>query len=212
MAEVTSLLLKRCTDVLFSSLMLLLTSPIMAVVALGVWLESGSPVIFRQERVGVGLRRFHILKFRTMRARCGGPQLTVGGDSRITRVGSVLRLTKIDELPQFWNVLRGDMSVVGPRPEVPEFVEMFKARFENILSIRPGITDLGSIYFRNEEKILAHSPDPMSEYRKRILPMKLDLAEKYLRERSLPRDIAIILKTAVATLWPTAPGQRKQVG
>jgi lipopolysaccharide/colanic/teichoic acid biosynthesis glycosyltransferase len=139
-----------------------------------------------------------------MRVQSGGPSLTVGGDSRISNVGRILRFTKIDEFPQFWNVLRGEMSVVGPRPEVPEYVELYKERYRSILAVRPGITDLASIYFRDEEAILARSRDPLSEYRERILPAKLDLADKYIRERSVVGDFAIIVRTAIATLFPDA--------
>src|SRR5664280_3353751 len=125
------MLVKRCTDMVLSLTVLLLLSPVLATVALLVWLDSGRPVLFRQERVGLRFQRFQILKFRTMRfAR--GPSVTVGGDRRITRVGKCLRLTKVDELPQLWNVLRGDMSLVGPRPEVPEYVDRFRERYRTV--------------------------------------------------------------------------------
>lgn len=197
-------MLKRFIDIAAGSAILLITSPILVAAAVSVWIESGRPILFRQQRVGKNFVCFEMLKFRTMRVNLVGPSITVHGDPRTTTVGRILRATKIDELPQFWNVLRGDMSIVGPRPEVPEYVEMFKTRFRNILAIRPGITDLASICFRNEETILAQSFDPLETYRTRILPAKLDLAERYLRERSALRDIGIILKTAVTTLWPSA--------
>jgi len=181
-----------------------LTSPILAGATLAIWLDSGLPILFRQERVGLKFTRFRILKFRSMRVQSAGPLVTVGGDTRITRVGKVLRLTKIDELPQLWNVLLGEMSMVGPRPEVPEYVELFKERYRNILNIRPGVTDFASIYFRNEEEILARSPDPLNDYRSRVLSIKLDLAEKYLREQSLLCDLGIIVRTAVVTLCVNA--------
>jgi len=180
--------------------MLLLASPILAVAALAILSESGLPILFRQERVGLQFKRFSILKFRTMKIQGGGPLVTVRGDNRITRVGKVLRLTKIDEFPQFWNVLRGDMSVVGPRPEIPEYVESFRGRYQHILTIRPGITDLASVHFRNEERVLAQSEDPLREYREHILPMKLDLADKYIKERNFFRDVVIVIRTAVVTL------------
>jgi lipopolysaccharide/colanic/teichoic acid biosynthesis glycosyltransferase len=195
------MLLKRCVDIVLSALILLLMSPVLLGATLAVWLDSGSPVLFRQERVGLGFRRFYILKFRTMRHQSVGPSVTVDGDSRILRVGRFLRLSKIDELPQFWNVLRGEMSVVGPRPEVPEYVEMYNERFRRILAVRPGITDLASICFRDEESILAQSENPLSEYKERILPIKLDLADKYIQEQSILIDLTIILRTAVVTLW-----------
>jgi lipopolysaccharide/colanic/teichoic acid biosynthesis glycosyltransferase len=131
----------------------------------------------------------------------GGPLITVQGDSRITRVGRILRKTKIDELPQPWNVLRGDMSLVGPRPEIPEYVEQFKARYERILAIRPGITDLASIRFRNEEELLAASREPLREYVERVLPLKLDLADEYIRTASFSSDLSILLRTAKVMIW-----------
>jgi lipopolysaccharide/colanic/teichoic acid biosynthesis glycosyltransferase len=130
----------------------------------------------------------------------GGPRITVSGDSRVTRVGRFLRATKLDELPQLWNVLTGDMSLVGPRPEVPEYVEMFRTRYQHILSVRPGITDIASIRFRDEEELLAQSPEPLHEYVKRVLPAKLDLADEYLQKRSLRLDLLILAKTLLVTL------------
>lgn len=196
------MLLKRCADIFVSIVALLLFSPVMGAAALAVWLESGSPVLFRQERVGRWFCPFQILKFRTMRVENRELRLTVSGDNRVTAVGRFLRRTKIDELPQFWNVLRGEMSVVGPRPDVSEFVDLFRDRYRRILDIRPGITDLASIYYRNEELVLARASDPVKEYRERILPAKLDLAERYLNERSIRLDLAIIFCTAIVTLLP----------
>jgi lipopolysaccharide/colanic/teichoic acid biosynthesis glycosyltransferase len=198
----SSLVCKRCLDILISALILLLTSPILALAALAVWIESGSPVFFRQERVGRGFSRFQILKLRSMQVDNRGPVLTVAGDRRITRVGRVIRATKIDELPQLWNVFRGEMSVVGPRPTVPELVESCSERYRKILTMRPGITDLASIYYRNEEQILARARDPVIQYRERILPVKLKLAERYLRQRSGMVDFVIMLRTAAVTLLP----------
>jgi len=173
-------------------------SPILPLVALAIWLDSGSPVLFRQQRVGLCFRRFDILKFRTMQIQNGGPAVTVAGDGRITRVGKFLRITKLDELPQFWNVLRGDMSLVGPRPEVPEYVELFRERYCIVLAVRPGITDLASIHFRNEEEILSGSGEPLREYVERVLPAKLDLAEQYARTNTVLGDISILFRTAVS--------------
>jgi lipopolysaccharide/colanic/teichoic acid biosynthesis glycosyltransferase len=190
-------LLKRCVDIALSSLAVILLSPVLAGVALAVWLDSGSPVLFRQERVGLGFRRFHILKFRTMLV-ADGPLVTVAGDHRITRVGKLLRLAKLDELPQLWNVLRGEMSLVGPRPEVPKYVELFRERYRTVLTVRPGITDLASVHFRNEEEALSLSAEPLREYTERILPAKLCLAEEYVRTRSVAGDFFILFWTAAA--------------
>jgi lipopolysaccharide/colanic/teichoic acid biosynthesis glycosyltransferase len=200
--------LKRKFDVVVSSLMLILSSPVLMATALAIWLDSGLPVLFRQERVGVGFKRFYILKFRTMRVANNGPLLTVSGDERITKIGRFLRLTKIDEFPQFWNVLRGEMSLVGPRPEVPEYVSFFESRYKRILTFRPGITDFASICFRNEEEILSRSSDPMREYRERVLPIKLDLADRYIDAQNLICDVSIILRTALVMLWPKGFSKR----
>lgn len=189
---------KRASDIAVSAAVLLLASPLLAIVSLLVWCESGAPVFFRQQRVGAAFRRFNIFKFRTMRVNTAGPKITVGGDHRVTRVGRFLRASKIDELPQFWNVLRGDMSIVGPRPEVPEFVEMFRERYEKILKIRPGITDLASVSLIDEERLLERSEDPLRTYREEILPMKLSIAEEYLDSRSALLDFAIIGVTALS--------------
>ena len=192
--------LKRFLDVIVSSVTLLLLSPVLSVVALAVWLDSGSPVLFHQERVGLWFRRFCILKFRTMQVQVAGPLVTVANDARITRLGKLLRLAKLDELPQFWNVLCGDMSLVGPRPEVPEYVDLFKDRYCRILEVRPGITDLASIHFRNEEALLGTSQEPLREYTERILPIKLDLAEEYVRTHTTLGDVSILLRTAAVVV------------
>jgi lipopolysaccharide/colanic/teichoic acid biosynthesis glycosyltransferase len=192
--------LKRAIDIVGSGLALLVGLPFLMAIAAAVAIDSGFPVLYRQRRVGRGFRQFHLLKFRSMVASEGGPRITVSGDSRVTRVGRFLRATKLDELPQFWNVLTGDMSLVGPRPEVPEYVEMFRTRYQHILSVRPGITDIASIRFRDEEKLLAQSPEPLREYVERVLPVKLDLADEYLQKRSLRLDLLILVKTLFVML------------
>jgi lipopolysaccharide/colanic/teichoic acid biosynthesis glycosyltransferase len=193
------MLLKRCAEFMLSLAALLLLAPVGAAIAVAIRLDSGGPVFFRQERVGLRFRRFQVWKFRTMRT-ADGPLVTVAGDSRITRVGKFLRARKLDELPQLWNVLRGDMSLVGPRPEVPEYVELFRERYAAVLTVRPGITDLASIRFRNEEDLLSRSSDPLREYAERILPVKLRLAEEYIGTRTMFRDISILFHTASAIL------------
>lgn len=194
------LLLKRCIDIVVSAFALLLLSPILIAIAFAVWLDSGVPILFRHRRVGRGFRQFDVLKFRTMRVQVGGPAITVAGDARITRVGKLLRATKLDELPQFWNVLIGEMSLVGPRPEVPEYVDMFHDRYQRILNVRPGITDIASIRFRNEEKLLAKGAEPLHEYVQNVLPLKLDLADEYVRTRSLRLDCLILFRTLLVIL------------
>jgi len=176
-------------------------SPVLLGAGLATVIDSGWPAIFRQRRVGKNGRVFQLVKLRTMRPGPGGAIITVRGDARVTRVGRILRRTKIDELPQLWNVLLGDMSLVGPRPELPQYVEQFKARYERILAIRPGITDLASIRFRNEEELLAASREPLREYVERVLPLKLDLADEYIRTASFSRDLSILLRTALVMVW-----------
>jgi lipopolysaccharide/colanic/teichoic acid biosynthesis glycosyltransferase len=192
--------LKRAIDIVLSALALLVGLPLLVAIAGAVAVDSGFPVLFRQRRAGLAFRQFPLLKFRSMDGRNCGLRITVAGDRRVTRVGRFLRATKLDELPQFWNVLCGDMSLVGPRPELPEYVEMYRSRYEHILSIRPGITDLASISFRDEEELLGRSSDPLREYALRVLPAKLDLADEYLERRSLRLDLHILAQTLAVIL------------
>jgi lipopolysaccharide/colanic/teichoic acid biosynthesis glycosyltransferase len=189
---------KRVFDVVFSATVLLLLAPVLLAVAGWLKLDSRGPVFFRQVRVGLHGREFGILKFRTMQvdAPTRGPQITVGRDPRITRSGHVLRKYKLDEFPQFINVLVGDMSVVGPRPEVPRYVAMYPAATrEVVLSVRPGITDLASIEYRDENELLGRSTDPERTYVEQVMPSKLALCERYVCERSFGGDLAIIART-----------------
>ena len=158
--------MKRAFDIVASGLGLLVLSPLLLGVALLIKLSSRGPVLFRHERVGRNFRPFSMYKFRTMvpdAPRLGGP-LTAGDDPRITTIGRVLRKTKVDELPQLFNVLRGEMSLVGPRPEVPCYVDMYRQEYQEILKARPGITDLASLKYRHEEQILGQLPNPEEEY------------------------------------------------
>jgi lipopolysaccharide/colanic/teichoic acid biosynthesis glycosyltransferase len=193
--------MKRAVDLLVSSLVLLLGAPVFGLLGVCVILDSGRPIFFKQLRVGRGGRNFWLWKFRSMRMSSAGPSITVAGDRRVTRIGRILRASKLDELPQFWNVFRGDMSLVGPRPEVSEFVEIFRERYERVLTVRPGMTDLASIQYRDEEGILAQSDNPQAEYVRKILPAKLDLAEDYIRRQSFWLDAKILLKT----FWAVIP-------
>lgn len=195
-------MLKRAFDVLFAAAVLLLLSPLLLGVAAWIRLDSRGPVLFRQLRVGRDGREFRILKFRTMRvdAPARGPQITVGRDPRITRAGHFLRKYKIDEFPQFINVLVGDMSVVGPRPEVPRYVAMYPpATRALVLSVRPGITDLASIEYRDENELLGRSADPERTYVEQVMPAKLAYCERYVQERSFAGDIGIIGRTIAAS-------------
>ena len=188
-------MVKRLFDILFSAVTLVVLLPLMLAVALWIKIDSSGPVFFRQVRVGRDCRPFRIYKFRSMRveAQGRGPQLTVGDDARITRVGTVIRRYKIDEFPQFINVLLGDMSLVGPRPEVPRYVGLYPPAVRDVvLSVRPGITDLASIAYRDESDLLGASADPERTYVEQVLPAKLALCERYVRERSFLGDLAII--------------------
>lgn len=192
-------MLKRTFDILASLFGLTLLAPIGLLVALAIKLDSRGPVFFRQVRVGRDFRPFRINKFRTMvaDAPARGGQLTAGADPRITRVGRILRKTKVDELPQLINVLVGDMSLVGPRPEVPKYVELFASDYRDILSVRPGITDPASVKYRDESAVLAAAADPERAYIEQILPEKIALARQYIERSSLAYDLGIIFQT----LW-----------
>jgi len=192
---------KRAFDVASAALGLALLAPLFVVVAAWIKLDSPGPVFFRQERIGRGGTPFRIHKFRTMRVEAAGSALTVGADPRITRAGAFLRRTKIDELPQLIDVLRGDMSVVGPRPEVPRYVAAYPPALRTkVLSVRPGITDPASLQFRDESALLARAADPEREYREVVLPQKLRLAADYVDTASLGGDLRLIAATLRA-LW-----------
>jgi len=197
-------MLKRSIDLTISGIVLLITLPFLAAAALAVLFSSPGPILFRQRRVGRNGDVFDILKFRTMRvAQDTTNAITIGRDPRITRVGHFLRQSKIDELPQLVNVLRGDMSLVGPRPEVPHYVELYPDDLRHkILSVRPGITDRASIKYRNEAELLVRQPDPDGYYRSVILPDKLRLAAQYADCVSIREDIRVIVDTLKAVFWP----------
>ena len=189
---------KRAFDMLVSAVALLILSPAFLLIALIIRLDSPGPAIFRQVRVARGGVPFRMLKFRTMRADpvAAGPLITVAGDSRITPFGRLLRSSKLDELPQLINVLRGDMSLVGPRPEVPKYVAMYPAELRDIvLSVRPGITDEASIEFHDESALLAGATDAEATYVEQIMPRKLALYARYARHRTFFGDLRIVLRT-----------------
>ena len=189
--------MKRLFDIIFSSLGLLFLGPLLVVVAFIIKLDSPGPVLFLQERIGKNFRPFSIYKFRSMSvdAPQKGPSITVGGDKRVTRVGKFLRRYKIDELPQLINVLKGEMSFVGPRPEVRKYVELFRKDYEKLLTIRPGITDPASIHFSDEENVLSSSVNWEETYMTKILPEKIRLAEAYVDNHTILTDIRLIVQT-----------------
>ena len=195
-------MLKRCFDLVVSFGALVILAPVMLITALWIKADSRGPILFRQDRVGLNGGLFTILKFRTMTV---DPQpahqssITVGADPRITPAGALLRKYKLDELPQFINVLRGDMSVVGPRPEVPKYVATYLPQVRDVvLSVRPGITDLASIEYRNESELLGQAEDPEAFYLEVVLPRKLEYCVQYVAARSIWLDIAIIWRTVLA--------------
>jgi lipopolysaccharide/colanic/teichoic acid biosynthesis glycosyltransferase len=190
------IVLKRAFDLVTSSLGLVALSPILVAIAVTVKLSSSGPVFFRQERIGRNFVPFRIFKFRTMKV-CDRPEslITIKGDPRVTPFGRFLRGTKLDELPQLINVLKGEMSLVGPRPEVPEYVGQFRADYEEILLVRPGMTDEASVLYRNEEEILAAADDPHDTYIRVVLPRKIQMAKEYLRKRSFGHDLTLIFRT-----------------
>jgi lipopolysaccharide/colanic/teichoic acid biosynthesis glycosyltransferase len=197
--------MKRLLDILFSLGGILVLLPVFFVIWLAVRLDSHGPGFFMQTRVGRGNKDFRLFKFRTMRmdAEKSG-QLTVGGrDPRITRAGHFLRKYKIDELPQLFNVLLGDMSFVGPRPEVRRYVDLYTPGQKQVLSVRPGITDYASLRYFNENEILGKSAQPEQDYIRVIMPEKLALNLEYMRNRSLARDIGIIFQTIARILTRT---------
>lgn len=186
---------KRAFDIAASLAGLIVLSPVLAAISIAILIDSGRPVLFSQDRVGLRGRLFRIHKFRTMRP-VAGPKITAGGDPRITRVGAVLRRTKLDELPQLWDVLRGAMSFVGPRPEVPRMFAHYPAEArERITAVRPGITDLATLEFRDEEAVLAGAADPEKTYLEEVVPKKIALYLDYLDRRSFGLDLAIIGRT-----------------
>ena len=198
-----SLALKRLFDIAGSCIGLLLLAPVLLGIAVWIKRDSPGPVFFRQQRIGRHGEPFRIYKFRSMRQDNAGLQITVGADDRITRSGHFIRAYKLDELPQLINVLLGDMSIVGPRPEVPRYVALYPADVRaEVLSVRPGITDLASVQYRSESTLLAQSSNPEQTYVDTILPAKLALCRQYVRERSFWLDLRIIGMTLGILLKP----------
>lgn len=192
-------MIKRAIDVGGALIGLTLLAPIFLLIAVLIKLDSPGPVFFLQERIGRRFRPFRIYKFRTMvvDAAQRGRAITVGDDPRITQVGRILRRFKLDELPQLLNVLKGDMSFVGPRPEVRRYVELFRDDYTEILRIAPGITDLASLKYRNEAQLLGQATDPEDTYIHHVMPEKIMLAKEYVRSTSLIFDLRVIC----LTLW-----------
>ena len=197
---------KRAFDLAAAAAALLLLALPMLILALLVKISSPGRAFYRQVRVGRHRREFRLVKFRTMRSGADqqGAQVTARGDARITRLGSFLRRTKLDELPELWNVLRGELSLVGPRPEVPRYVAQYPPDWELVFSVRPGITDLATLQFRDEEAVLAGAADAERAYLEVIVPIKMRLALEYVARRSLGLDLKILW----LTVWGITLGRR----
>ena len=193
--------LKRLFDIVASFCGIVILFPLIVIVSILIKLTSKGPVLFKQVRVTKNGRLFKIYKFRTMRENSeGNKQITVGNDSRITGVGHILRKTKLDELPQLFNVLKGEMSLVGPRPEVPKYVELYTEEQREILEVSAGITEYASIYFSNESELLGEAENPEEFYIKKIMPYKIELNKKYIKEIGIVTDIKLIILTILKIL------------
>jgi lipopolysaccharide/colanic/teichoic acid biosynthesis glycosyltransferase len=194
--------MRRLLDFSFGLLLLTLAAPLMGLIALAVRRHDRGPVFYRQLRIGLRGKPFTILKFRTMRMQNAGASITRSGDDRVTPLGRVLRRYKLDELPQLWNVVRGDMSLIGPRPEVPRFVDAGDPVWQAVCSVRPGITDLATLIYRDEEQVLAQYDDPERGYREAVLPAKLKLNLEYLKRRTAARDLKLLMLTIRYSFMP----------
>jgi lipopolysaccharide/colanic/teichoic acid biosynthesis glycosyltransferase len=208
----TNPLAKRTYDVILAALGLLVLSPFLLLIALLMKLIDRGPILFLQRRVGQHGRPFWIWKFRTMvvGAEKHGPSVTKAGDQRVTTIGRILRKTKLDELPQLWNVLRGEMSFVGPRPEVPRYVAQYTTEQREVLNLKPGITDLATLEFRHEEDLLRNVPDTEKFYVENCLPKKIELNLKYNRQANLWHDTQIIVRSLLPSgIQPSSSKGRK---
>jgi len=190
-------MVKRLFDIIFSILGIIILSPFLILISLIIIVTSKGGPFYRQTRIGKDSKPFKLFKFRTMRVGSDkNIRITIGSrDSRITGIGFHLRKYKLDELPQLFNVLIGNMSFVGPRPEVPEYVALYDADQKTVLNVKPGITDFASIVYSEENELLANAENPEELYIKRIMPAKLKLNLRYIKEMSLATDVKIILKT-----------------
>ncbi len=201
---------RRAVDVMIAALALAILSPLLAAIAAAIGIMDGRPLLFRQERWGQRCRPFPLVKFRSMRPAAPGeaePGVTAAGDPRVTRLGCWLRRSKLDELPQLWNVLRGDMSLIGSRPELPRYAALYRDEYAKLLAVRPGLLDPATLLFAREEELLPPGPECERVYLAEILPRKIALSRAYLDRRTWRSD----LRLAAATLgaWP---GRSRRLG
>jgi lipopolysaccharide/colanic/teichoic acid biosynthesis glycosyltransferase len=193
---------KRSLDVVLAVCLLVLAMPVLAIAAILIKLDSDGPVLFLQERMGRNFKIFRLFKLRTMTVSSDGSAYTLGADPRITRVGRWLRWFKIDELPQLWNVLRGDMSLVGPRPVIPELAREFQRSYERLLAARPGLTDPATLKYCREAEMLAVAPDPLLYFKTVVTPDKLFISQLYQERATVLTDVCVLAATACALLLP----------
>jgi len=198
---------KRAFDFIVSAVGISVCSPLFLVIGALIKWDSKGPVFFKQERIGKNFHPFRIYKFRTMveNAEQIGSKITYGNDPRITRIGQFLRKTKIDELPQIINVFKGEMSLVGPRPEVRQYVEIYRQDYETILTVRPGITDLASLKYRDEVALLGRCNNPQEEYLRHVLPDKINLSKESIKRSSFFFDLTLIVKTLLKVFEYRSP-------
>jgi lipopolysaccharide/colanic/teichoic acid biosynthesis glycosyltransferase len=195
--------LRRVFDTVCAAIGLAFLAPIFAMIALAIMLDDGGPVFYSHFRIGLGLREFRLLKFRSMVSNpAGSSTVTAPQDTRVTRVGRILRRFKLDELPQLVNVLKGEMQLVGARPQVEKFVDIFRDEYEELLQTPPGITDLASLSFRNEERFF-HEGSIEEQYVTRIMPAKLKMSLKYSRTRTFLSDLEILFRTVLGLQAPS---------
>lgn len=208
--NVQAYLMRRAFDVICATAGLAALAPLFAMVALAIKLDDGGPILYSQRRVGKGLRKFRLLKFRSMRANCAeGCLLTPQWDTRVTRVGRFLRKHKLDELPQLVNVLKGEMQLVGVRPQTQKFVDIFRDEYVELLKMPPGITDLATLSFRDEERLF-HENSIEEHYIAIILPIKLAIALKYSRSRTFLSDLEILFRTVLGFRSPSDGWEEKR--
>lgn len=196
------MMLRDVAERILATIGLIVGFPVLIVVAAAVVLEDGFPVLFRQKRVGRKGVPFELMKLRSMRRSNTGPGITASGDTRITRVGRFIRRYKIDELPQLWNVMRGEMLLIGPRPELPKFVDLQDPLWGQVLSVKPGITNATTLLFRDEEAMLAGQVDPEQHYRRKVLPLKLKLHAREIKQQTLFGDVKLVLITLYYSAFP----------
>lgn len=204
-------MIKRIFDLFFSIVGIIFFLPFFLIISILIKLDSEGEILFRQTRVTKNGKEFKIFKFRTMRKNTeGNKQITVGADNRITKIGKILRKTKLDEMPQLFNIIKGEMSFVGPRPEVPKYVAYYTDEQKEILKVRAGITDYASIYFSNESEILGKQEDPEKYYIEKIMPLKLKLNKKYIENIGVITDIKIIILTILKIMGVVLKEEAKE--